>query len=294
MSLKMYRRMAVLISFTQCRTNFPRTCWGIVLTLAVICAPAFGIAEGAPTNSRRKAIASLVVKIQRADYEGDRPALKRLFEDLGSFSDDKELGTKVRYWRGFAMWRRALNGFNDSVDRSEIEQDLNQAVSEFDQAVAKDPGFVDAKVGAASSLLSLVFIHQKEHARVRGFLTRALPLLKDAEAQEPLNPRLLWVLGSNTWYLPPERGGGQDKAIETYQRALKLARENNSRAGDSITPSWGEPELLMNLAWSNLNRRTPDLSAAEHYARSALVLVPHWHYVKDILLPQIAAAKNLK
>ena len=46
-----------------------------------------------------------------------------------------------------------------------------------------------------------------------------------------------------------------------------------------------------NLAWSNLNRTTPDLAAAEGYARSALLLVPYWHYVRDILLPQILAAK---
>lgn len=47
----------------------------------------------------------------------------------------------------------------------------------------------------------------------------------------------------------------------------------------------------MNLAWSNLNKVTADLSAAERNAREALRLVPNWHYVRDILLPQILAAK---
>jgi hypothetical protein len=57
-------------------------------------------------------------------------------------------------------------------------------------------------------------------------------------------------------------------------------------------PSWGEAELLMNLAYSHLTRSTPDLTAAEQYARAALALIPSWHYVRDILLPQIAAAKK--
>jgi hypothetical protein len=48
----------------------------------------------------------------------------------------------------------------------------------------------------------------------------------------------------------------------------------------------------MNLAYSNLNRSTPDLDAAERYAQSALKLVPYWHYVRDILLPQIQQAKK--
>ena len=245
-----------------------------------------------PPESRRQAIVTLVVQIQRADYEGNRVALLRLYGDLSPFADDKELGAKVRYWRGFAMWRRALNGFNESVDRTELEKDLRQAVSEFDAAMAKDPAFVDAKVGAASCLLTLLFIHQKDEVLVREFLARALPLLKEATAAEPENPRLFWVLGARLWGTPPEFGGSHEKAMQIYQKGLQAARARKGMSNDPLTPSWGEPELLMNLAWSNLNQTTPDLVSAEQYARSALALVPYWHYLKDILLPQIEAAKT--
>ena len=34
-----------------------------------------------------------------------------------------------------------------------------------------------------------------------------------------------------------------------------------------------------------------DVDAAERYAHDALEIVPYWHYVRDILLPQILAAK---
>jgi hypothetical protein len=47
----------------------------------------------------------------------------------------------------------------------------------------------------------------------------------------------------------------------------------------------------MSLAWSNLNLATPDPESAEHFAQSALALVPNWHYVRDILLKQIQEAK---
>jgi hypothetical protein len=99
------------------------------------------------------------------------------------------------------------------------------------------------------------------------------------------------VLGPILWNIPAERGGGQDKAIETYQKGLEAARKGVGRSSDPLEPSWGEPELLMNLAWSNLNRTKPDLNAADEYAHAALKLVPYWHYVRDILLPQIQAAK---
>jgi tetratricopeptide (TPR) repeat protein len=187
------------------------------------------------------------------------------------------------------MWRRALNGFNESVDRGELEADLNLAETEFENAMAKEPAFVDAKVGAASCLANLAFIYfgRKEMERSRALLDRSNELLKQAEVAAPENPRVAWVLGANLWYRPLERGGGQAKAIETYERALKIARNNRLTVTEPMEPTWGEAELLMNLAWSNLNKTKPDLNAAESYAQSALRLLPNWHYVRDILLPQI-------
>jgi tetratricopeptide (TPR) repeat protein len=189
------------------------------------------------------------------------------------------------------MWRRALAGFNDSVDPKELEQDFKQAVDEFSEATGADPGFVDAKVGAGSCLFNLIFLNRKDAARVKELLGKAVPLLKDAQAAAPENPRLLWVLGANRWNAPPERGGDQDKAMATYKKGLEVLRKDTTRKDDLLEPSWGEPELLMNLAWSNLNRTTPDLAAAEEYARAALRLVPDWHYVRDILIEQIIKAK---
>jgi hypothetical protein len=48
----------------------------------------------------------------------------------------------------------------------------------------------------------------------------------------------------------------------------------------------------MSLAWAHLNQTAPDPRAAEAYAAEALALVPYWHYVRDILMPQIQAARD--
>jgi len=249
-------------------------------------------AWGAPVNPARETVIRLVAQIRNADYEGDRAALARLYAELAPFMDDKEIASRVLYWRGFAMWRRALNGFNDSVDPKELEADLQAGVVEFDHAMVKDPAFVDAKVGAISCLSNLLYLNRKDPARIQELMAKGAPLSKEAQAEAPDNPRLLWVLGPNQWYTPPERGGGQAKALETYQKGLEAARRQRGSVTDPLEPSWGEPELLMNLAWSNQHRTEPDLNAAEQYAQSALQLVPNWHYVRDILLPQIREAKE--
>ena len=99
------------------------------------------------------------------------------------------------------------------------------------------------------------------------------------------------MLGPSIWNAPPERGGGQDKAIETTIKGLVEARKRRGTVKSPLDPSWGEPELLMGLAWDTMHKTTPDLNAAEKYARAALEMVPYWHYVRDILLPQIMTAK---
>ena len=54
----------------------------------------------------------------------------------------------------------------------------------------------------------------------------------------------------------------------------------------------GQAGIAVNLAWSNLHNATPDPQAARAYAQSALQLVPYWHYVKDILVPEIQKATS--
>jgi len=243
-----------------------------------------------PANDAREQAARIVAQIQRADYEGDRTAMQRGYDDLKPFIEDQKLAPRIRYWRGFAQWRRAINGFNDAVDPKALARDLNTALDEFKAAIELDPKFVDAKVGIISSLGFLLFADQQDEARKKERIEQILATEKEASAIAPENPRLIWVRGPILWNSPPERGGGQDKAIQNYQRGLEACSKIKTN-NDPLEPSWGKPELMMSLAYCYLNANSADVNAAERYARNALENVPYWHYVRDILLPQIVAAK---
>ena len=114
--------------------------WFVVTTLVVFAqSTASRPAVKEPAGLSRDTIVRTVAQIQRADYEGDRDALKRLYGDLSPVPEEKKLASRVLYWRGFALWRRATNGFNDTDDPKAVGEDLEQAINEFNDAIAKDP-----------------------------------------------------------------------------------------------------------------------------------------------------------
>ncbi len=247
-----------------------------------------GSAFCAETNETPEA---LVAQIQRADYEGDRAKLKSLHETLAASDQNEKVAARLQYWRGFAMWRRAINGFNDSVDPKELEQDLNQALDDFKAALSKQSDFVDAKIAIVSCLGNLAFINRTDQARTKDLIGQSFAAVNEIKAAAPDNPRFLWVMGPILWNIPADRGGGQDQAIANYDKGLEFTLKDKMKSADPLEPSWGEAELLMSRAWSYLNRAKPDLDKAERDARAALALVPYWHYVRDILLAQIVAEK---
>jgi hypothetical protein len=259
-----------------------------LLTALIFVSLSFTAATSA--DDARKQAARIVGQIQRADYEGDQAAMQRGYDELKPFLEDQKLASRVLYWRGFAQWRRAINGFNDAADPKELEQNLNTALNEFKIAMEKDPTFVDAKVGTISCLGFLAFMNRKDQVRAKELVGQILPLVKEADEMAPNNPRLIWVHGPILWNSPPERGGGQEKAIQNYQRGLEACSKIKT-SDDPLEPSWGKPELMMSLAYCYLNMNAADPNVAEHYACNTLEVVPYWHYVRDILLPQIVAAK---
>ena len=261
---------------------------GLVLLLAAH--------PGAVVAQHARGAAAIVADIMRADYEADLPRLLRLYDEVAPPAHATREASRVRYWRGFARWRRAINGVNDGAPVAQMRDDLQAAAREFEAALEIDPQFVDGKAALLSSLGIQMFLARGDTAIMQPLIERATSMIRELRSAPQDNPRMIWVLGQSQWRTPPDWPrdrvlAHQETVISSYVRGLDLIRALEDPGLDSLEPRWGEPELLMNLAWSNLNKAIPDVAAAERFAREALALVPYWHYVRDILLPQIEKAK---
>jgi len=266
----------------------------LAVTTPLGCKTSTPTAESPPSAAQQRI--ALVQAIQRADYQGDRAALQRLHAELSALPEDPATAARQRYWEGFALWRRAINGNNEKPPPDDLKTDLAQAIADFERSVAADPGFDDSNVGRVSCMQFLAFLERGEQEKSKALVNRFVALYKEMPPRAQDNPRFLWIRGLGEWWTPPGTAPEvveqrHQKSIATYAQGAELARQQKGRVTDPLTPSWGEPENLMSLAWCTLNKKTPDPAKAEAYARQALALVPDWHYVRDILLPQIQSAR---
>jgi hypothetical protein len=235
------------------------------------------------------ALAARASAIVAADFANDRAELARQAEEL-ALAVPPELAAAASYWRGFALWRRALNGFNETPSPPDLRSDLTAAVVAFRSAVAGDPASIEPKIGLAFAIGGLGFLARADPEQFRPLAAEYVPLVAAISAGGQENPRALWLVGGSFLWAPPPRQDFE-KALDSYRRGLAAARkEALSPAPSPWAPRWGAPELLMSCAFFHAQMATtPNRELARAYAEGALAVAPTWHYVRDILLPQIEA-----
>jgi len=257
------------------------------LVLAVLLASFPGAAE--PEAHERARLGQWAEEIRRADYRGDREELRRLSVTCAEPSDPA-LARYHGYWRGFARWRRAINGFSETPLPEDLGADLESAVADFKSALARDPGWIEAKIGLVGSSGNLLWLARDDPERRNRILEEYRPMARELQEVGAANPRALWLIGGMQLSAPPPWGGDFVKAAATLRRGLEAARsEALSEEPEALAPRWGAAELLMNLAYLHSHGAAPERALALAYAEGALAMVPDWHYVKDVLLPQVEA-----
>jgi hypothetical protein len=241
-------------------------------------------------NKSETRLAGLAARVLSADYRGDRPELRKLEAELAGL-DAGGLNDHRDYWRGFALWRRAMNGFNETPTPTDLDADVVEALERFRAALERRPDWDDVKSAMLGCWGNRIFLAGNDAEKRQKLLEEAGEFYKWVMAYEGENPRVLWIKGGLQMVVPPSAGGDWRNAAATLRSGVAGAwREANAGPpAPPWVPAWGGPENLMNLAYLYSRDKTPDRAAALAYAEGALTAVPHWRYVREVLLPQIEA-----
>ncbi len=237
------------------------------------------------SSVKEKRFAELVAEVRSADYRGDRAALSRL-DGLLRDVDDPALADYRDYWRGFARWRRAQNGFNETPPPADLGSDLELAVGHFRASLEHRPDWIEAKLALVGCWGNMLYVAGDDAERKKPILAELIPTYRWLEANGRDNPRALWIIGGmQSWR------GDLVSAVASMRRGVALSWHESApgAAAPAWVPTWGGPENLMNLAWAYSHAKVPDRAVALAYAEGAVTAVPEWHYVRDILLSQIEA-----
>jgi hypothetical protein len=254
------------------------------VTAAVLIAGSAAAAQSKPT-----AFPEVVREIQSADYRGARAELRTLAAGLEGVKEPR-LAMYRHYWRGFALWRRALNGFNETPTPQDLEADLKAAIGSFQAALALKPDWIEARIGIMGCAGPLLFLAGDDAARRDAILKDYLPQAREVGEKGADNSRALWLMGQTRLGAPPPYGGHPAEAAATFHRGVEaaLAEARQIRKDEPVwIPRWGGAENLMNLAYLYAHSDLANRDLALAYAEGALVAAPEWHYVRDILRPQI-------
>jgi len=263
----------------------------LLTVVIVLSAAGSGPASASPaTSGDREALARAAVAIQRADYGGDRAELSRQAEAVPT-APEGELAKYWTYWKGFAHWRRAINGFNESPLPPDLGTDLAAGAAAFRATLAIDPSFDDALNGLSGCLGGLLYLAGRDGPDRPALLDETIRVYDQMRKTMDDNPRSLWIAGGVEMSAPPPWGGDMAKAKATYLRGLAAARRESlaATAREPWVPTWGAPELLMSLAFMHTSGANTNRETARAYAEGALSMVPDWSYVGKILLPRIEA-----
>ncbi len=242
----------------------------------------------APKDEAR--LAELASAVLSADYRGNRAELARLDTELGRL-ETGPLTDYRDYWRGFALWRRAMNGFNETPTPDDLDADLVKALERFQSALARHPDWDEVKSAMVGCWGNRIYLAGHDAEKRKKLFEESGAFYKWVMAYDGDNPRVLWIKGGLQMVVPPASGGDWTKAAATLRKGVGGAwlEANAQTPASPWAPKWGGPENLMNLAYLYSRGASPDRTAALAYAEGAITAKPEWHYAKDVLLPQIEA-----
>jgi len=251
------------------------------LALATFAAVTLVLPLAAVPPARAADPAKLVAATRTLEREAFAEHLDGLIQaraDLEAMSNAEPESAVLHTWMATAAWRLVPR----VKDAKQAERFCKDGLRHAEQALKLDSKNAEALALKASLQgMSLRFdpgAMMTIGPEIGSNMNRALQLA-------PENPRVLLIDAINTANKPAFVGGGADRALPKFKKALERF-DTAAAPADSTAPAWGKLDALIWAGRTSADLEDP--AAARGYYERALAIDPANGWVRGSLLPALA------
>lgn len=248
------------------------------LVPAALVATLFTTAIAHATEPTISPIEHATLALTQAAYDTPEAIVKARAQIAGLQAADPK-SHSLHYWVALADYRLAPRLM--SKDKKEAGRYIKDGIEHLDQALKLNPKFADA-IALRAGLQGLSVAIDPSRGMMLGMEMEEA--YGRALGMEPSNPRVVLLQGINTLNKPKFVGGGADKALVTFMKAIELFAAENSGA-----IRWGHDDAY---AWAGRAAAKLDKTAdARAFYKKALEINPGNQWVEHVLLPALDKEK---
>ncbi|MBL8961656.1 MAG: tetratricopeptide repeat protein [Gemmatimonadetes bacterium] len=251
----------------------------LLLTFALWTAP---VGAQAPGSTRWAD--SLGTLIEGAMARGDGAAFDQAIALADRVLTVTPTDGAILHYKGYALYRKATVLVNSANRPDDAKPLLEEAAALLARSAAVLPWPETPALHASVLGQQIALGGMMTGMRLGG---KADDLFADAIRLGPDNPRVLLLRGISALYKPKMFGGGSDKALADFTRAVALFAKQAPAPG---TPRWGTVEAYAWLGQAHAAEK--EVEAARAAYTRALELDPNYGWVKHQLLPALEKVKR--
>lgn len=179
-----------------------------------------------------------IAEMEGAVQNGGMPALANTFERIA----EAEKSQWLPYY--YAAYCQVMSALMEQ-DKSKVDPLADKAESLLKKAEAL-VGDANSEINVIHSMIATAHLTVDPAARWMQYGQSSAAFLEKAKAQDPTNPRPLYLEGQSKFYTPEQFGGGKAAAAQVLEKSIAMF--DQFKPASELHPTWGKAAAQYFLA----------------------------------------------
>ena len=179
-----------------------------------------------------------IAEMETAVQKGGMPALANSFERIA----EAEKSQWLPYY--YAAYCQVMSALMEQ-DKSKVDPIADKAEALLKKA-EELAGGANSEINVIHSMIATAHLTVDPAARWMQYGQSSSSFLEKAKAQDPTNPRPLYLEGQSKFYTPEQFGGGKAAAAQVLEKSIAMF--DQFKPASELHPTWGKAAAQYFLA----------------------------------------------